>query len=97
MHQGAEGFDPSPTCGPMPLRPHGDWTLVVLGRPAEFEREPDRSRNGVGRSTRQEAWGQAGLKPKLTDHQKAEAIDHNGRSDEAEAMKPCAKLPLAPI
>jgi DNA invertase Pin-like site-specific DNA recombinase len=49
--------------------------LTVLGGLAEFERELIRARTGEGRE-RAKANGQClGRKPKLTPHQRSEAID----------------------
>jgi DNA invertase Pin-like site-specific DNA recombinase len=54
--------------------PHGRLMLTVLGGLAEFERELIRSRTGEGRE-RAKARGVAmGRKPKLTYHQRQEAV-----------------------
>src|SRR5467141_3333508 len=52
---------------------HGRLMLTVLGGLAEFERDLIRTRTGEGRD-RAKARGVLGRKPKLTDHQKREAI-----------------------
>jgi DNA invertase Pin-like site-specific DNA recombinase len=63
--------------------PHGRLMLAVLGGLAEFERDLIRARTGEGRA-RAKARGQSlGRKPKLTPHQKREAIrrrDENGET-----------------
>jgi DNA invertase Pin-like site-specific DNA recombinase len=53
--------------------------LTVLGGLAEFERELIRTRTGEGRARAKAAGKSLGRKPKLTPHQKEEAIR---RSDE---------------
>jgi DNA invertase Pin-like site-specific DNA recombinase len=54
--------------------PHGRLMLAVLGGLAEFERDLIRVRTGEGRA-RAKARGQSlGRKPKLTPHQKIEAL-----------------------
>ena len=56
--------------------------LTVLGRLAEFERELIRARTGEG-YTRAKARGvKLGRKPKLTTHQKREALERRERGDE---------------
>jgi Resolvase, N terminal domain len=61
---------------------HGRLMLTVLGGLAEFERELIRARTGEGR-TRAKAQGvKMGRKPKLTDHQKREAIRRRDHGDE---------------
>jgi DNA invertase Pin-like site-specific DNA recombinase len=63
--------------------PHGRLMLTVLGGLAEFERELIRSRTGEGRE-RAKARGVAfGRKPKLTPHQRSEAI---ARRESGEAL-----------
>jgi DNA invertase Pin-like site-specific DNA recombinase len=48
--------------------------LTVLGGLAEFERELIRARTGEGRERAKANGVKMGRKPKLTDHQKREAI-----------------------
>jgi DNA invertase Pin-like site-specific DNA recombinase len=48
--------------------------LTVLGGLAEFERELIRARTGEGRERAKAKGVKMGRKPKLTDHQKREAI-----------------------
>src|SRR4051812_17804415 len=61
---------------------HGRLMLTVLGGLAEFERDLIRTRTGEGR-TRAKARGvKLGRKPKLTLHQKREAIARRERGDE---------------
>jgi DNA invertase Pin-like site-specific DNA recombinase len=55
--------------------------LTVLGGLAEFERELIRARTGEGRA-RAKANGQSlGRKPKLTPHQRSEAIERRDRGE----------------
>jgi len=54
--------------------PHGRLTLTVLGGLAEFERELIRARTGEGRKRAQARGVRFGRKPKLTAHQRQEAI-----------------------
>jgi DNA invertase Pin-like site-specific DNA recombinase len=68
--------------------PHGRLMLTVLGGLAEFERELIRARTSEGRA-RAKARGVAmGRKPKLTDHQKREAIR---RRDAGETVREIAR------
>jgi hypothetical protein len=53
---------------------HGRLMLTVLGGLAEFERELIRARTGEGRERAKAKGVKMGRKPKLTDHQKREAI-----------------------
>src|SRR3954462_6538466 len=54
--------------------PHGRLMLTVLGGLAEFERELIRARTGEGRQRAKDRGVQLGRKPKLTAHQKREAV-----------------------
>src|SRR6202165_5558807 len=54
--------------------PHGRLMLTVLGGLAEFERELIRSRTGEGRQRAKARGVVMGRKPKLTYHQRQEAI-----------------------
>src|SRR5258707_1356416 len=54
--------------------PHGRLMLTVLGGLAEFERDLIRTRTGEGRERAKARGVKLGRKPKLTDHQKREAI-----------------------
>jgi DNA invertase Pin-like site-specific DNA recombinase len=54
--------------------PHGRLMLTVLGGLAEFERELIRARTGEGRKRAQARGVRFGRKPKLTAHQRREAI-----------------------
>jgi DNA invertase Pin-like site-specific DNA recombinase len=56
--------------------------LTVLGRLAEFERELIRARTGEGRERAKARGVKMGRKPKLTDHQRREAIRRRERGDE---------------
>jgi len=61
--------------------PHGRLMLTVLGGLAEFERDLIRSRTSEGRERAKARGVKLGRKPKLTEHQKREAIrrrDHDG-------------------
>jgi DNA invertase Pin-like site-specific DNA recombinase len=53
---------------------HGRLMLTVLGGLAEFERELIRIRTGEGRKLAKARGVKMGRKPKLTDHQKREAL-----------------------
>jgi DNA invertase Pin-like site-specific DNA recombinase len=54
--------------------PHGRLMLTVLGGLAEFERELIRARTGEGRSRAMARGVKFGRPPKLTSHQRQEAI-----------------------
>jgi DNA invertase Pin-like site-specific DNA recombinase len=54
--------------------PHGRLMLTVLGGLAEFERDLTRARTGEGRERAKARGVKMGRRPKLTDHQKREAI-----------------------
>jgi DNA invertase Pin-like site-specific DNA recombinase len=54
--------------------PHGRLMLTVLGGLAEFERELIRARTDEGRKRAQARGQRFGRKPKLTAHQRAEAL-----------------------
>ena len=54
--------------------PHGRLMLTVLGGLAEFERELIRSRTGEGRERAKARGVLMGRKPKLTHHQREEAV-----------------------
>lgn len=62
--------------------PHGRLMLTVLGGLAEFERELIRARTGEGRERAKARGVKLGRKPKLTEHQKKEAIHRRDRGDE---------------
>jgi DNA invertase Pin-like site-specific DNA recombinase len=67
---------------------HGRLMLTVLGGLAEFERELIRARTGEGRVRATAAGKSLGRKPKLTPHQKQEAIR---RRDQGEAVREIAR------
>ena len=67
---------------------HGRLMLTVLGGLAEFERDLIRSRTGEGRARAKARGVKMGRKPKLTAHQRAEAIR---RRDDGEAVREIAK------
>jgi DNA invertase Pin-like site-specific DNA recombinase len=67
---------------------HGRLMLTVLGGLAEFERELIRTRTGEGRARAKAAGKSLGRKPKLTPHQKQEAIR---RRDQGEAVRQIAR------
>ena len=62
--------------------PHGRLMLTVLGGLAEFEKELIRARTGEGRARAKARGVRSGRKPKLTDHQKREAIKRRDRYGE---------------
>lgn len=55
--------------------PHGRLMLTVLGGLAEFERELIRARTGEGRERAKARGVKMGRKPKLTPHQRREALE----------------------
>jgi DNA invertase Pin-like site-specific DNA recombinase len=65
--------------------PHGRLMLTVLGGLAEFERELIRARTGEGRARAKARGVRLGRKPKLTPHQKREALERRERGDETHA------------
>jgi DNA invertase Pin-like site-specific DNA recombinase len=67
---------------------HGRLMLTVLGGLAEFERDLIRSRTGEGRARAKARGVKMGRKPKLTAHQRAEAIR---RRDNGEAVREIAR------
>jgi DNA invertase Pin-like site-specific DNA recombinase len=68
--------------------PHGRLMLTVLGGLAEFERELIRARTSEGRERAKARGVKMGRKPKLTAHQKREAIK---RRDAGEPMREIAR------
>jgi DNA invertase Pin-like site-specific DNA recombinase len=56
--------------------------LTVLGGLAEFERELIRARTGEGRERAKARGVKMGRKPKLTDHQRREAIKRRDHGEE---------------
>ena len=68
--------------------PHGRLMLTVLGGLAEFERELIRARTGEGRARAVAAGVKMGRKPKLTPHQRKEALR---RVDAGERMRDIAR------
>ena len=67
---------------------HGRLMLTVLGGLAEFERELIRARTGEGRERAKARGVKMGRRPKLTDHQKREALK---RRDKGEPMREIAR------
>jgi DNA invertase Pin-like site-specific DNA recombinase len=61
---------------------HGRLMLTVLGGLAEFERELIRARTGEGRERAKAKGVKMGRKPKLTDHQKREALKRRDHGKE---------------
>jgi DNA invertase Pin-like site-specific DNA recombinase len=61
---------------------HGRLMLTVLGGLAEFERELIRARTGEGRERAKAKGVKMGRRPKLTDHQKREAIKRRDHGEE---------------
>jgi DNA invertase Pin-like site-specific DNA recombinase len=68
--------------------PHGRLMLTVLGGLAEFERERIRSRTGEGRQRAKARGVVMGRRPKLTLHQRAEAL---ARRDAGETLVDIAR------
>ena len=66
---------------------HGRFMLTVLGGLAEVERELIRARIGKGRDRAKARGVKLGRKPKLTEHQKREAI----RRGEGEPVREIAR------
>lgn len=62
--------------------PHGRLMVTVLGGLAEFERELIRSRTGEGRERAKARGVKMGRTPKLTAHQKREAIERRDKGEE---------------
>jgi hypothetical protein len=77
---------PSPTLCHAP--PHGRLLLTLLGGLAEFERDLIRTRTGEGRARAKARGVKLGRPPKLTPHQKREAIE---RRDKGEALTEIAR------
>jgi DNA invertase Pin-like site-specific DNA recombinase len=67
---------------------HGRLMLTVLGGLAEFERDLIRSRTGEGRERAKARGVKLGRKPKLTEHQRREAIR---RREEGERVRDIAR------
>jgi DNA invertase Pin-like site-specific DNA recombinase len=61
---------------------HGRLMLTILGGLAEFERELIRARTSEGRERAKAKGVKMGRKPKLTDHQRKEAIKRRDRGEE---------------
>jgi DNA invertase Pin-like site-specific DNA recombinase len=61
--------------------PHGRLMLTVLGGLAEFERELIRVRTGEGRARAKARGVKLGRRPKLTPHQKREAIERREKGE----------------
>ena len=62
---------------------HGRLMLTVLGGLAEFERELIRTRTGEGRARAVARGQKMGRPPKLTSHQRREAIKRRDRGEES--------------
>jgi DNA invertase Pin-like site-specific DNA recombinase len=62
---------------------HGRLMLTVLGGLAEFERELIRTRTGEGRARAVARGQRMGRPPKLTPHQRREAIKRRDRGGES--------------
>jgi len=67
---------------------HGRLMLTVLGGLAEFERELIRTRTSEGRARAVARGVKLGRKPKLTPHQRKEAL---GRKENGEAVREIAR------
>ena len=59
----------------------GRLLVAVLGAVAEFERELIRERTGAGRQRAMAAGIRFGRKPKLTNHQRREALTRRGAGE----------------
>ena len=70
--------------------PHGRLMLTVLGGLAEFERDLIRARTGEGRERAKARGVKLGRKPKLTAHQKREAIRRRDARASLSARSPAA-------
>src|SRR3954463_4662235 len=68
--------------------PHGRLLLTVLGGLAEFERDLIRARTGEGRARAKARGVKMGRKPKLTPHQRHEAIT---RRNSGESVREIAR------
>jgi DNA invertase Pin-like site-specific DNA recombinase len=66
--------------------PHGRLLLTVLGGLAEFERSLIRTRTGEGRARAMREGVKFGRKPKLTPHQRLEAIKRRGNGESLVAI-----------
>jgi DNA invertase Pin-like site-specific DNA recombinase len=62
--------------------PHGRLMLTVLDGLAEFDRELIRARTDEGRARAEARGVKLGRRPKLTPHQKREAMERRARGDE---------------
>ena len=69
--------------------PHGRLMLTVLGGLAEFEPDLIRSRTGEGRKRAKEQGVRLGRKPKLTPHQRQEAL---ARRESGEPLAAIARI-----
>lgn len=63
--------------------PHGRLMMTVLGGLAEFERELIRARTGEGRERAKARGVKLGRKPKLTLHQRREALERKAKGEES--------------
>jgi DNA invertase Pin-like site-specific DNA recombinase len=66
--------------------PHGRLMLTVLGGLAEFERELIRARTGEGRARAKARGVKLGRRPKLTPHQKREALTRRDSGEPVTAI-----------
>lgn len=66
--------------------PHGRLLLTVLGGLAEFERELIRARTGEGRERAKARGVKLGRKPKLTAHQRREALSRREQGETLTAI-----------
>ena len=69
--------------------PHCRRMLTVLGGLAEFERELIRARTGEGRARAKARGVKLGRKPKLTPHQKREALERRERGEDTPPTRIC--------
>ena len=69
---------------------HGRLMLTVLGGLAEFERELIRARTGEGRARAVARGVKMGRRPKLTPHQKKEAISRRDAGEPTREIRACS-------
>jgi DNA invertase Pin-like site-specific DNA recombinase len=72
--------------------PHGRLMLTFLGGLAEFERELIRARTGEGRERAKARGVHMGRPPKLTPHQKAEALRRREAGETTRACSTCRRI-----
>jgi DNA invertase Pin-like site-specific DNA recombinase len=86
LRQRGAGFRSLEDCWADTTTPHGRLILTVLGGLAEFERELIRSRTAEGRARAIERGVRMGRKPKLTPHQRREALARRDAGESTTAI-----------